>query len=128
MSASEHLHTELEGESRAPRASYRRRVRVCRRSSYACRPRAKREELTARTRSAVAERARQELPSCPRCPTPLLGPDVLVSGRRPNCDKALTSLLAPTRFAVLVENEYLALSGLSVLAGLAIATSAEHVS
>lgn len=43
-----------------------------------------------------------------------------------NCDKALTSLLVPTRFAELVQNEYLALLGaLGVLAGLAIATSTD---
>jgi hypothetical protein len=41
---------------------------------------------------------------------------------------ALTSLLVPTRFADLVQNEYLALLGaLSVLVGLAQARAAESV-
>jgi hypothetical protein len=45
-----------------------------------------------------------------------------------NCDKALTPLLVPTRFAGLIENEYLALLGaLSVLVGLAQASAAESV-
>ena len=85
------------------------------------------EALSARTYSAFAERARIELASCPSCRTPLLGTDVLARGRCPNCGKPLTSLLVPTRFAELAQNEYLALLGaLSVLAGLAIATSAEQ--
>ncbi len=55
--------------------------------------------------------------------------DLLFSGRCPNCDRALTSLLVPTRCAELVDSEYLALFGaVSVLAGLALATSAERAS
>jgi hypothetical protein len=54
------------------------------------------------------------------------GSDLLVSGHCSNCDKALTSLLVPTRFAELVQNEYLALLGaLGVLVGLALATDAD---
>jgi len=83
-----------------------------------------RERLTARTYTAVAERARQELVPCPRCRTPVRGCDLFVSGRCPNCDNALTSLLVPTRTAELVLNEYLALLGaLGVLVGLALASS-----
>jgi hypothetical protein len=54
-----------------------------------------REELTARSYRAAAERIRQELASCPRCRKPLRGSDLLVSGHCPNCGKALSSLLTP---------------------------------
>jgi rubrerythrin len=85
-----------------------------------------REQTTARTYRAFAERARHELASCPGCGKPLRGSDLLVSGRCPNCEKALSSLLVPTRFGSLVQNEYLTLLGaLGVLVGLAMATSAE---
>ncbi|MGH3082701.1 MAG: hypothetical protein ACRDNP_01350 [Gaiellaceae bacterium] len=84
-----------------------------------------REQLSARTHTAFAQRARQELASCPRCRKPLRGCDLLVSGRCPHCDKALSSLLVPSRFGSLVVHEYLALLGaLGVLAGLAMAASA----
>jgi hypothetical protein len=83
-----------------------------------------REQTTARTYTAFAERARHELASCPGCRKPLRGSDLLVSGHCPHCEKALTSLLVPTRIGSLVQNEYLALLGaLGVLVGLAMATS-----
>ena len=84
-----------------------------------------REQLTARTYTALAARARQQLASCPRCRAPVRGSDLLVSGHCPNsnCDTALTSLLTPTPKAGLDPNEYLALLGaLGVLVG-ALATS-----
>ena len=62
------------------------------------------------------------LPEMPQAPA---GSDLLVSGRcpNPNCGKALSSLLVPTRTGDLVQNDYLALLGaLSVLVGLAMAT------
>ena len=86
-----------------------------------------REQLTAHTYRALAERARQELVACPRCRKPVHGSDLLVSGRCPHCNKALTSLLLPTRTADLVQNEYLALLGaLGVLVGLALATTDQN--
>ena len=85
-----------------------------------------REQLSARTYAAFAHRARHELASCPRCRQPLRGSDLLVSGRCPHCDYALGSLLVPTRIGSLVVHEYLALLGaLGVLAGLAMAASAD---
>ena len=82
-----------------------------------------RERRTARTYSAFAERARHELAPCPRCTKPLLGSDLLASGRCPHCNKPLTSLLVPTRTANLDQNEYVALLGaLGVLVGLALTT------
>ena len=54
-----------------------------------------REQLTARTYTAVAERARQTLGRCPQCREPVAASDLLVSGHCPNCDKPLTSLLLP---------------------------------
>jgi hypothetical protein len=86
-----------------------------------------REQLTARTYAAFAERARHELASCPGCHKPLRGSDLVVSGHCPHCETALTQLLLPTRIGSLVVNEYSALLGaLGVLAGLAISTSAEN--
>ena len=86
-----------------------------------------RERLTARTYSALAERARQTLGSCPRCRAPLRGSDLLVAGRCPNCGKALTALLLPAPRANLAADEYLALLGaLGVLVGLALASSGEN--
>jgi hypothetical protein len=86
-----------------------------------------REQLTARTYAAFAERAGHELASCPQCHRPLCGSDLLVSGHCPHCDTPLTSLLAPTRFGSLVVHEYVALLGaLGVLAGLAVAASSEE--
>ena len=85
------------------------------------------EKTTARTDTALAARARHEVASCPNCRQPLCGSDLLVSGRCPNCDKALTSLLVPTRIGDLVQNEYPApLGALGVLAGLALATGAAN--
>ncbi len=84
-----------------------------------------REQLTAHTYTALAARARQELASCPRCREPVAGADLLVSGRCPNCGKALTSLLTPAPRAGLESTEYLALLGaLGVLVGLAMASTA----
>ena len=87
-----------------------------------------REQLSARTYTALAARARQRLALCPRCREPVRGFDLLVSGHCPNanCGTALTSLLTPAPRAGLDANEYLALLGaLGVLVGLAVATSAE---
>ncbi len=83
-----------------------------------------REQTTARTYSALGERARQQLASCPQCRKPVRGQDLLVSGHCPNCNKALSSLLLPAPRAGLDGNEYLALMGaLGVLVGLALASS-----
>ena len=87
-----------------------------------------REQTTARTYTALAERTRQQLASCPQCRRPVRGYDLLVTGHCPNsnCSKALTSLLTPAPRAGLDGNEYLALLGaLGVLVGLAHATTAE---
>lgn len=54
------------------------------------------------------------------------GSDLLVSGRCPHCEKALTSLLTPAPRAGLEGSEYLALlRALGVLVGLALATTAD---
>ncbi len=83
-----------------------------------------RERLTAHCYSAVVERSRQPLVSCPNCRKPVSGSDLLVSGRCPHCTKALTSLLVPTPRAGTDRDEYLALLGaLGVLVGLAQATT-----
>jgi hypothetical protein len=86
-----------------------------------------REQTSARTYSALAERTRQQLASCPRCREPVRGSDLLVSGHCPNCSQALTSLLTPApRAGGLDNNEYLALVGaLGVFVGAALASSAE---
>jgi len=86
------------------------------------------EETTAHTYRALAERARQQLASCPRCREPVRGDDLLVSGHCPNptCRMALSSLLLPAPRAGFDPNEYLALLGaLDVLVGMALATTAE---
>jgi len=71
-----------------------------------------------RAYGAVAERIRQEVAQCPACREPVSGRDLLMRGRCPNCGRALTSLLAPTR-AGLDRDEWIALLGaLGVLAGL----------
>jgi hypothetical protein len=109
------LASELEGT--------RARVREAELAVQAAR---EREQLTARTYRAVAERSRQELVLCPRCRQPVRGSDLLVSGCCPHCRKGLTSLLTPTPRAGLDSNEYLALMGaLGVLVGLALASAAE---
>ncbi len=86
-----------------------------------------RERLSARISRALAERARHELASCPRCREPVRGTDLLVSGRCPKetCRAPLTSLLTPTpRAGAPEKDEYLALVGaLGALVGLALATS-----
>ena len=85
-----------------------------------------RDQTTARTYGALAERTRQELASCPKCRKPVRGSDLLVSGHCPNCNRALTSLLTPTpRTGAPDKDEYLALLGaLGVLVGLALASTA----
>jgi hypothetical protein len=86
-----------------------------------------REELTRHAYRGLAERAGQQLASCPRCREPVHGADLLVSGRCSNCQKALTSLLLPAPRARLERDEYLALLGaLGVLTGLAIARVEQH--
>ena len=85
-----------------------------------------REQTSARSYRALAERTRQQLGFCPRCREPMHGDDLLVRGHcpNPNCRMALTSLLLPAR--AVDPNEYLALLGaLGVLVGVALATSAE---
>jgi len=85
-----------------------------------------REETTARTSRALAERTRQKLGSCPRCRKLVRSSDLLVSGHCPHCSKALTSLLTPAPRDGLDSNEYLALLGaLGVLVGLALASTGE---
>ncbi len=75
----------------------------------------------------VALRRRHELALCPRCRKPVHGSDLLISGRCPHCEKALTSLLTPAPRAGLDSSAYLALMGaLGVLVGLAMATTAEN--
>ena len=86
-----------------------------------------REEHAARTYAAFAARARQVLASCPRCTKPLRGSDLLVSGRCPHCDHAVTELLAPAPRSALNQTEYLALLGaLGLLTGLALASAGEE--
>jgi Zn finger protein HypA/HybF involved in hydrogenase expression len=86
-----------------------------------------REEHTARTYAAFAARARQVLASCPRCTKPLRGSDLLVTGRCPHCDHAVTELLAPAPRSALNQTEYLALLGaLGLLTGLALASAGEE--
>ncbi len=125
-SADEQFVTELERKlaaSTSELAKTRARLKQAELGVQAAR---EREQTTARTYTAFAERARHELASCPGCGKPLRGSDLLVSGHCPHCKKTLTSLLVPTRIGSLVQNEYLALLGaLGVLVGLATATSAE---
>jgi len=87
-----------------------------------------REETTAHSYRALAERTRQPLASCPRCREPVRGDDLLVSGHcpNPNCRRALSSLLLPAPRAGFDPNGYLALLGaLGIIVGVALATSAE---
>ncbi len=87
-----------------------------------------REELSARSYRALAERARQELAACPRCRKPVRGSDLLVSGHCPHCGKAFSSLLTPVaRAGGLEPGEYLALLGaLGAVVGFALAGTAEN--
>jgi hypothetical protein len=86
-----------------------------------------REQLTARTLRALAERARHELASCPQCRQSLRGYDLFVSGHCPHCNRAITTLLTPRpHLGAPDKDEYLALLGaLGGLLGLALATSGE---
>ena len=73
---------------------------------------AEQEERTKGTLRALTERARPELGQCPACRKPVRGHDYLVSGRCPNCSRALTALLAPLQQIGAPErDEYLALLG-----------------
>jgi hypothetical protein len=66
-----------------------------------------RQEIAAQSYRALAERTRQQLARCSRCPNP-------------SCGTALSSLLLPAPRAGVDANEYLALLGaLGVLVGLA---------
>jgi hypothetical protein len=87
-----------------------------------------REVTSARTQRALAERARHELASCPRCRQPVRGSDLLVSGHCPNCSKAITTLLSPRpQLGAPDRDEYLALLGaLGGLVGLALASTNEN--
>jgi hypothetical protein len=86
-----------------------------------------REEQSARTYAAFAARARQVLARCPRCTKPLRGSDLLVTGRCPHCDQAVTELLAPAPRSALDQTEYLALLGaLGLLTGLALASAGDE--
>jgi rubrerythrin len=119
---------ELEGKLAASASELEKTRARLKQAEFGLQAAREREQLTARTYAAFAERARRELASCPQCRKPLRGSDLLVSGHCPNCDKALTSLLVPTRIGSLVVNEYVALLGaLGVLAGLAVTTSAERL-
>lgn len=85
-----------------------------------------REELSARTSIALAERIRQPLALCPQCREPVSGHDLFVSARcpKPTCGKALSALLLPAPRAGFESNEYLAFLGaLGVLVGLAVASA-----
>jgi len=85
-----------------------------------------REEQSARTYAAFAARVRQVLARCPRCTKSVRGSDLLVTGRCPHCDQAVTELLAPAPRSGLDQTEYLALLGaLGVLTGLALASASE---
>ncbi len=85
----------------------------------------RRQQLTSRTLRALAERARQQLASCPGCRKPLRGSDLFVSGHCPHCNRAITNLLSPRpQTGAPDKDEYLALIGaLGGLLGLALATS-----
>ena len=86
-----------------------------------------REEHAARTYAAFAARVRQVLASCPRCTKPLRGSDLLVAGRCPHCEHAVTELLAPAPRSALNQTEYLALLGaLGLLTGIALASAGEE--
>jgi hypothetical protein len=84
-----------------------------------------REQATAHTYQAVAERARQQLALCLHCRQPLRGDHFLVSGHCPNCNRALSALLLPTpKTGAPDRDAYLALLGaIGVLVGLATASS-----
>jgi len=118
---------ELEGKLvRSQREGEATRVRV-REAELTLQAAREREEQSARTYAALAARARQVLASCPRCTKPLRGSDLLVSGRCPHCDHAVTELLAPAPRSALNQTEYLALLGaLGLLTGLALASAGEE--
>jgi len=84
-----------------------------------------REQTLAQTLTALAERARHELASCPQCQTALRGQDLFVTGHCPNCNRPITTLLTPRmQTGAPDKDEYLALVGaLGSLVGLALATS-----
>jgi rubrerythrin len=124
--ADEHSVRELEGKLAAATSELAQTRGRLQEAELNLRAAREREQLTARTYSALAERSRQELASCPRCRKPVRGCDLLVRGRCPHCNKPLSSLLLPAPRANLDSNEYQALLGaLGVLVGLAIAASAD---
>jgi hypothetical protein len=84
-----------------------------------------REEITASTSGALAERAFGELASCPQCRKPLRGYDLLVSGHCPGCKRAITTLLTPRpQLGAPDKDSYLALLGaLGGLVALALASA-----
>jgi hypothetical protein len=84
-----------------------------------------REQITASTYRALAERARGALASCPQCKKPLRGSDLLVSGHCPQCARPITALLLPRPQTGAPDRDaYLALLGaLGGLVGLALATT-----
>ena len=86
-----------------------------------------REQTIARIQSALAERARHELAVCPKCREPVRGSDLFVSGRCPNCTRAITALLTPRpQVGAPDRDEYLALLGaLGGLLGLALASNGD---
>ena len=86
-----------------------------------------REQETARTYGALAERARHELALCPQCRTPVRGSDLLVRGHCPNCNRPITALLIPRPQTGAPDRDaYLALLGaLGALLGLALAASGD---
>ena len=84
-----------------------------------------REQITASSFRALAERARGELASCPQCQKPLRGYDLFVSGHCPQCARPITALLLPRRQTGAPDPDaYLALLGaLGGLVGLALAST-----
>jgi plasmid stability protein len=86
-----------------------------------------REQMTASTFRALAERARGELASCLQCSHPLRGSDFLVSGHCPQCARPITALLLPRRQTGAPDRDaYLALLGaLGGLVGLAQGSTSE---
>ena len=84
-----------------------------------------REQITASSLRALAERARGEVASCLQCGQSLRGYDLLVSGHCPQCARPITALLLPRpQTGAPDKDEYLALLGaLGGLVGLALAST-----
>src|SRR5438552_11388952 len=83
-SADERFVTELERKLAAAASELAKTRARLRQAELGLQAAREREQTTARTYTAFAERARHELASCPGCGKPLRGSDLLVSGRCPN--------------------------------------------